>query len=151
MAITFPALRANSDKQPNIDQRPSVTLIPAVTGDSAWELNDMTIEADGDIGGNAVAQGAYARRYVPGLVQGHLYRITIGYVNTLMDITISMGGKLVYTVSGGSSGTAVQYIQPDDGDKLTIEHLGVGNYTGAIQSIIVEAVDPLNVDLIPDA
>lgn len=153
MAITFPALRTNSDKQPNIDQFPSVLLIPAVTGDPAWALNLMTIDAaDGGVGGNAVVQGAYAERHVPGLVQGHLYKMTITYVNSLIDVKIRCGGVLVHTMQSGQSKTLATYeFRPTDGNKLMFDHDTVGNYTGGSTYLKIEAVDPLNVDLIPDA
>lgn len=152
MAIKSPLQWANSDKQPNLEQFPSVLLVPAVTGDPAWALNLMTIEASGDVGGNAVAQGAYAERHVPGLVQGHLYKMTVSYVNTLIDVKISCGGVLVHTMQSGQSKTLKEYeFRPTDGDKLMFDHDTVGNYTGGVTYLKIEAMDPLNVDLIPDA
>ena len=153
MAITFPSLRVNTDKQPNLDQLPSVLLIPAVTGDPAWSLNLMTIETDaGDVGGNAVVQGAYAERYVPGLVQGHLYKMTLSYANSLIDVKIRCGGVLVYTMQSGSSKTNhVVYFRPVDGNKFKIDHDTVGNYTGGIVYLKIEAMDAWDVDLVPAA
>ena len=153
MAIKSPLQWENSDKKPNIEQHPSVVLVPAVTGDSAWALNLMTIETDaGDVGGNAVAQGAYAERHVPGLVQGHLYKMTVSYVNTLTDVKIRCGGVLVHTMQSGQSKTmAVYEFTPTDGKKLKFDHDTVGNYTGAVTYLKIEAKDPLNLDRIPDA
>jgi len=153
MAITFPAMRANSDKRPNLDQFPSVVLVPAVIGDPDWALNLMTIAVDGDIGGNPVVQGAYAERYVPGLVQGHLYKMTISFVNSgPVDVDIKCSGQTILTMEFGQSKTLAEYeFIATDGNKFKIDHALSGNYTGAVKYLKIEAMDPLNVDLIPDA
>jgi hypothetical protein len=154
MAITFPALRANSDKEPNLDQLPSVTIVPiAAVEEAKWTLNLMAIDsADGHVGGNAVVQGAYAERYVPGIVQGHLYKVTYSYINSLINVKVTLGGHTLFTMqSGQAKYDQVKYFTSNDGDKLKIDHDTVGNYTGGVLYLKIEAVDPLNIDLIPDA
>jgi len=145
--VTFPRQYENSDKNPDIDQLLTRTIVPAVVGDAAWTLNLMTIEADGDVGGNAVAVGAYAERWVPGVIQGHLYKVTIAHSFSLDTLVVTMGGQTLGTLSG--VGTAVFYVRPSDGDKLRFEHASGANFTGAITSCVVEMMDPMNVELVP--
>jgi hypothetical protein len=154
MAIKSPAQWANSDKKPNIDQRPSMVMVPiAAVEEAAWTLNNLTIDsADGHVGGNAVAQGAYAERYVPGLVQGHLYKVTYSYVNSLTNVKVTLGGHTLFTMqSGQAKYDRVTEFVFNDGDKLKVDHDTVGNYTGGVLYLKIEAMDPLNIDLIPDA
>jgi hypothetical protein len=133
-----------------VDQ-PNVVPIHA-DEEAAWSLNDMTIDSgDGHVGGNAVAQGAYATRYIPGLIPGHRYKVTLSWVNSLMDITVEMGGTHVVTIqSGQSKNDHVVYVRPVDTGPLRFDHLDVGNFTGGCTKFQVEQMDPIDFDLLPE-
>ena len=77
MAITFPKLYANSDKDPDIDFLITQTLVPAIGDTAFWTLTNFTIDGDGYIDASAVAVASQASRYSPGVLPGHLYKVTV--------------------------------------------------------------------------
>ena len=115
---------------------------------SKWSLNLMIIEADGDVGGPAVAVGAYAERQIPGVLVGHLYKVTVEYSISLDDIEVTLGGVQVMTLNGGSTETKVAYVRAG-GDLLKFSHDAGTNYTGAVMACSIEAMDPITPELIP--
>jgi hypothetical protein len=146
--ITFPHQWANSDKDPDIDQFLSQTVVPvnaARTG--KWTLTNFTIDGDGYIDASAVAVASLAERWVPGVLEGHLYKVVIVVAATDDDIVITMGGVAVGTIS--SSGTYTYYVRPSDGSPLKFAYPSGTTLTASITSVVVTAEDRINVDLIP--
>ena len=135
-------------KRPEIELWPDQpNIMPvAVSEESEWTLNLMQHEADGHIGGSALAQGASAERDIPGIIPGHLYRLSVKYSISLEDITVTLGGKTVMTLDGGSAETKHHYVVPINGEPLKFLHEAVGNFTGAIEEVSIEAMEPLSME-----
>lgn len=97
--------------------------------------------------------GSLAGTYVNALV-GDGALLTGG--TTVVDVTetTSGGGDLVITWGGVSvgtiitSGTYIYYVRPTDGDPLTFTTTTYAT-TASITSVITEAIDPMNLDLLP--
>ncbi len=115
---------------------------------SAWTLNLMTV-VSGDIDGSAVAVGAYAERQIPGILAGHLYRVTITYASTLDDIEVTLGGVSVMTLDTGQSETKVAYVRPINSEPLKFSHDAGTDYTGAVTACSIEAMEPVDPVLFP--
>lgn len=149
MAITFPHEWANSDKDPDIYQYLlSQVVVPvnaARTG--KWTLTNFTIDGDGYIDASAVAVASLAERWIPGVLEGHLYEVIIIVAATDDDIVVTMGGVAVGTIS--SSGTYTYYVRPIDGNPLKFDYPSGTTLTASITSVTVTAKDPINLDLIP--
>ncbi len=152
MAITFPLTGPifvdMNNTEPSFLHYVNQTLVPA-TGDTAfWTLTNFTIDGDGYIDASAVDAASVASRYTPGMIPGHLYKVTIIVAATDEDLVVTMGGVSVATIS--SAATYVYYVRPTDGDPLAITTTGVAT-TASITSVVIEAQDPINPDLIPVA
>jgi hypothetical protein len=139
----------DTSERPDIELYVDQLYVVPVNADEEthWTLNLMTIESDaGDVGGNAVAQGASAERYIPGIMAGHLYKITLSAISSLEDIVMTLGGTHVYTLSSGSNKTNhVVHVRPA-GNLLKFNHPNVGNFTGAVTAFSIEALDPIDLD-----
>jgi len=141
---------ANSDKDPDIDQYISQTVVPvnaARTG--KWTLDtNWTIDGDGYIDAAAAAAGTSAERWVPGVLEGHKHKIVI-VITTLNDpIDITMGG--VTLVTGlAAPGTYTYWFVPVDGSPLKFNYPTGAALILKIPSVVVTSHDPINLDLIP--
>jgi hypothetical protein len=125
--------------------------------EDAWTLNLMNIDwpaGPGHIEGGAVAVGAYAERYIPGLLDGHLYRITVHFAGSLDRLRVTIGEIILGHVgitAGGITETKIWTFRPMDGNHLLkFEHHDGSNFTGAVSIVKIEALDPMNLDLIPE-
>ena len=140
----------DTTQRPDIEMWMDQPNIVRVHPDEAsnWTLNLLTIEADGDVDGSAVAVGASAERRIPGIVDGHLYKVTITYASTLDDIVVTLGGTSVMTLDTGQSETKVAYVRPA-GNLLKFSHDAGTDYTGTITACSIEAMEPITPELIP--
>lgn len=148
MSITFVPRYIDYQKtEPDISFFITQTVIPIRSvSNSKWTLSGITIHADGYLDAVDVAQDSYAERYIPGIIEGHLYKVTI--VTGGGDaIDITMGGLTLET--GATAGTHIYYVRPADGNPLKFNYPGVPAASFTIESVIVEALDPINPDLIP--
>ncbi len=75
------------------------TLVPALGDTGFWTLSNFTIDGDGYIDSSAVAADSVASRYAPGIIPGHLYKVTIIVAATDEDLVVTMGGVSVATIS----------------------------------------------------
>jgi len=152
MAITFPLNGPRFDDfvntEPDTYFYVTQTLVPALGDTAFWTLTNFTIDASGYIDASAVAISSVASRYTPGMIPGHLYKVTIVVAATDEDLVVTMGGVAVATIA--SADTYVYYVRPTDGDPLAITTTAAAT-TASITSVIVEALDPINPDLIPVA
>jgi len=154
MAITFPLTGPvfvdMNNTEPSFLHYVNQTLVPAL-GDSAfWTLTNFTIDGDGYLDASAVAPSSLASRYTPGMIPGHLYKVTIVVDATDEDLLVSMGSVTIATIAGAAPGTYTYYVRPVDGYPLSIS-TSAGATTCSISSVTVEAQDPINPDLIPVA
>jgi hypothetical protein len=125
--------------------------------EDAWTLNLMNIDwpsGPGHVEGGAVAVGAYAQRYIPGLIDGHLYKLTIRLSASLDRLEITLGEISVGHIGNTGSGTVetkIFYVRPVSGNHLLkFEHAAGSNFTGAVTVVTFEALDPMNLDIIPE-
>ena len=161
MAITFnPQYVDQDDTRNDVPMYLQADPIPVISQDSedAWTLNLMTIDwpaGPGHVEGSAVAVGASAERYIPGIIDGHLYKVTVHISASLDRLKVSFGGNELGYVGATGSGkveTKVWYIRPTDGNHLfELEHVDGTNFTGAIEIVTFEALDPMNLDIVPEA
>jgi len=154
MAITFPLTGPvfvdMNNTEPSFLHYVSQTLVPALGDNAFWVLDEFTIDASGYIDATAVSAASVASRYTPGMIPGHLYKVTIVVDSNDEPFDITMGGLTVATIAGTSPGTYVYYLRPTDGDPLAFTTTEVAT-TAVISSVTVEAQDPINPDLIPIA
>lgn len=152
MAITFPLTGPvfvdMNNTEPSFLHYVNQTLVPALGDTAFWTLTNFTIDGSGYIDSSAVAAASVASRYTPGMIPGHLYKVTIIVAATDEDLVVTMGGVAVATIA--SANTYVYYVRPTDGDPLAFTTTAVAT-TASITSVTVEAVDPINPDLIPTA
>jgi len=147
--ITFRHEWANSDKDPDIEQYLSQTVVPVVAARTGkWTLTNFTIDGDGYLDASAVAAASLAERWIPGVIEGHKHklRIVIAAIDDPIDIT--MGG--VTLVTGlATPGNHHYWFVPVDGSPLKFNYPTGAGLTMSITSVVVELHDPINLDLIP--
>ena len=147
--ITFRHEWQNSDKDPDIEQyMPPQTVVPVVAARSGkWTATEWVVHADGQLRAVDVSQNSYIERWIPGVIEGHLYKVTIAADTAEANFIITMGGVTLATAL--TDGTIVVYVRPVDGSPLRFESTGVPIFSADITSVIVEAHDPINLNLIP--
>jgi len=146
--LTGPVFVDMNNTEPSYLHYVNQTLTPAVANAGFWSTLNFTIDGSGYIDASAVAASSVAFRYCPGMLPGHLYKVTIVVAATDEDLVVTMGGVAVATIS--SANTYVYYVRPTDGDPLAFTTTGVST-TASITSVVIEAQDPINPDLIPVA
>lgn len=114
-----------------------------------WTLaTNMTVVA-GVLTLTAVADAGVTKRNIPGLLEGHLYEMTI-VLDSIDDgaIQVDIGGDAVSDLT--SAGTFVSKFRPSYGNELvlTVDN-AASTITGAISSIQIRALDYVNFDLLP--
>jgi len=110
MTITYETQWDAGDDVHGVPMRPVVTPVP-VAVDSKWTLSNFTIAAT-FLDASAVAAGSYAERYIPGVLEGHLHKLTVvvdtlsgdNEVQTVSIDNASSGGT--FTLSLGTETTA---------------------------------------------
>lgn len=147
MGVTFnPQYVDQRDTINDVPMYPKHVAVPVVLN-AKWTLSNFTIDSSGYLDSSAVAAASYAERWIPGLLQGHLQKLTIVVAATDDDLVVTLGGIAVATIS--SAGTYIYRIRTTDGDKLKIATTGAST-TSSITSVVVEALDPMNLSLIPE-
>ena len=101
MAITYPTQWDAGDGVNDVSMLPVITPVP-VAVDAKWTLSNFTIAAT-FLDASAVAAASYASRFIPGVLEGHLYKVTIVVAATDEDLVVTMGGVAVGTM--GSADT----------------------------------------------
>ncbi len=125
------------------------TPVP-VADSSKWTFDDWTVGSDGHLKTNVdVGTGKYAERYIPGILDGHLYTITIVVGAATVDgLIITWRGQTLATIT--TADTYIYRVRPTTGGVLRFETAaGIAN-NWDISSIVIEAEDPMNSDLIPE-
>jgi len=114
-----------------------------------WTLGGNTVASSGSLVATASADAEVTSRNIPGMLEGHAYKVTV--VLDAID-----AGELVVTIGGVSvdalttAGTVVYWVRPTDGNKVTITvDNSASVITWTISSLIVEALDPISLDMIP--
>jgi len=150
MSITFrPRYIDYVQTEPDIGFYINQTPIPSVNDQADWTLNLFTWDGT-HLDGSNIAVGASAERFIPGLVAGHLYKLRIRWNSQLDPLNLYMGGVLVGTLTTGQAlHWDTHYFIAGLSPLLEIKHESGTNYSGTIQDIIIEAMDPINPDLIP--
>jgi len=117
MGITYPPQYNDyKDMAGEAGQFLSQTPVPVVAGINAkWTLTNFTIDSNGYLDASAVAAGSSALRYIPGVIQGHLYTVTIvvtavsgGGTNEVQTVGIdnaTTSGTFTLTYDGQTTGT----------------------------------------------
>lgn len=136
--------------EPDVPFYITQTPLPSVNDQADWTLNLFTWDGT-HIDGSAIAVGAYAQRYIPGIVANHLYRVRIQWNSQVDPLKLYLGGVLVGTLSGGANMRWDTFSVRPNNSLLEIKHESGANFSGTVQDIIIEAMDPINPDLIPDA
>ena len=157
MAITFDSQYDPGDARNDIPMYADMDIVPVVSqaSEDAWTLNLMTVSYPGDgyVEGSAVATGAYAQRYIPGIIDGHLYKLTVHISASLDRLEITFGDIAVGHIGNTGSGvveTKVFRFRPVDGNHLLkFAHDAGTNFTGAVEIVMFEAEDPMNPDIVP--
>jgi hypothetical protein len=146
MTISYETQWDAGDNVHGVPMRPVVSPVP-VAVDAKWTLVNFTVAAT-FLDASGVAAASSAARYIPGVLEGHMYKLTIVVDSTDEDLVVTMGGVAVGTIAGAAPGTYVYNVRPTDGDPLKIATTAVST-TAVVSSIVVECIDPLNIDLLP--
>lgn len=114
MGITFnPQYVSQLDTRNDIPMYPKHVTVPVATGYNAkWTLTNFTIST-GYLDASAVAPSSLASRYIPGMIQGHLQRLTVvvasvSGVNEVQTVGIdnaTTSGTFTLTYDGQTTGT----------------------------------------------
>lgn len=147
--LTGPVFTSMPNTEPSFLHYVNQIPVPAVGDTAFWTLTQFTIDGSGYLDAAAIASAGVASRYIPGVIPGHLYKVTIIVAATDDDIVVTMGGIAVGTMS--SAATYTYWVRPTDGDPLSFDWTPGTTLTASITSVVVEAQDPINPDLIPDA
>lgn len=113
MTISYPTQWDAGDDVHGVPMLALHTTIP-ITDNAKWTLSNFTISGGG-LDALAVAAASYAQRYIPGVVQGHLQKVTgvlasisgtaTNEVQTVMIDDLSSGGTFTLTYEGQETGT----------------------------------------------
>jgi hypothetical protein len=146
MTITYPTKWDDGDADNDVQMLPKITPVPvAVSG--KWTLSNITVDSNGYLDASAVAPASYAERYIPGVLEGHMYKVVVVIAAADDPITITMGGVSLGAPS--TAGTYTYYFRPTDGLPLKFNYGGAATLTASITSVVVQAVDPMKLDLLP--
>ena len=145
MAITYPTQWDAGDGRNDVPMQTVISPVP-VAVDAKWTLTNFTIAAT-FLDASAVAPSSLAERYIPGLLEGHLYKITIVVAATDNDLVVLFGDNTVVQTMG-SADTYIFYARPTNSGPFTI-YTTAGATTASITSVEIELVDPMNIDLLP--
>jgi len=111
MTISYPTQWDAGDNVHGVPMLSTVTPVP-VAVDAKWTLSNFTIAAT-FLDASAVAATSYASRYIPGVLEGHLHKLTIivdtlsgdNEVQTVGIDNASSGGTFTLAVEGVATGT----------------------------------------------
>jgi len=106
MTISYPTQWDAGDNVHGVPMRPVVTPVP-VAVDAKWTLSNFTIAAT-FLDASAVAASSYAARYIPAVLEGHQYKVTVvvdtlsgdNEVQTVGIDNASSGGTFTLTLDG---------------------------------------------------
>lgn len=114
-----------------------------------WTLATNTVATTGSLVGTAVADAGVTYRNIPGVLEGHAYKVTIVLDSIdAGELDLVFGGVTLDSMT--AAGTLVAWVRPTAGNQLSItidNPASVITYT--ISSIVVEALDPITLDMIP--
>jgi hypothetical protein len=146
MAITYPTQWDAGDGKNDVPMKTVITPVP-VAVDAKWSLTNFTIAAT-FLAAAGVAPASQAARYIPGLLEGHLYKITIVVAATDENLMVLFGDKTTIWKTMPSAATYTFYARPSDSGPFVI-YTSAGSTTASITSVEIELVDPANIDLLP--
>lgn len=128
-----------------VDQ-PNVVPV-AASEEAAWTLQGaITVDsADGFIRAVDVAQNSYAERAIAGLIEGHVYKVTITFSGGDV-IDISVGGVTLGT--DVAEGTYVYYVRPVTGSVVRFDYTKVPAGSFNIEAVATEAMEGIDFDLL---
>jgi len=106
MTVTYETQWDAGDNVHGVPMRPVCSPVP-VAVDAKWTLSNITIAAT-FLDASAVAAASYASRYIPGTLEGHLYKLTVvvdtlsgdNEVQTVGIDSASSGGTFTLSVEG---------------------------------------------------
>ncbi len=137
MAITYPTQYDAGDGDNDVPKRPVVSPVP-VAVDAKWTLSNVTIAAT-LLDASAVAAASYAKRYIPGVLEGHLHKLTVvvaalsgdNEVQTVSIDNASSGGTFTLTVEGvATAGIAWNAVAADVKSAIELITLATVAVTG---------------------
>lgn len=116
MTISYPTQWDAGDNVHGVPMQMIQTMVPVEAGFSTkWTLSNFTIDGSGYLDASAVAAASYAQRYVPGVLQGHLHKVTVvvasisgtatNEVQTVGIDNASSGGTFTLTYDSQETGT----------------------------------------------
>ena len=113
-----------------------------------WTATGWVVHTDGSLRAVDVDPGEFIERWIPGVLEGHLYEVTIVADSDESDLVITMGGLTLATAL--VDGTVVYECRPVDGSPLRFEYTGASTLAADVTSVTIEAKDPINISLIPE-
>jgi hypothetical protein len=116
-----------------------------VSEESKWTKTNFVFGTGGILQAIGVAQNSYIEREIPGVLAGHVYRVVVT-ISGGDVVTITMGGITLEV--GASAGVNVYDVRPTDGAPLRFEYVDVAAGSFTVDAITVEAIDPIELDLI---
>jgi hypothetical protein len=133
----------DTNERPDFGMWVDQSALPAKST-NGWTLTDSSIDGNGYLNTNGVGTDYDVYRNIPGVITGHLYKVTV----TCLSIggqtwTISLGGVTVAVFS--SPGTKTFAVRPTNGDVLNFHGPSAAVFTLAT----IEAMEPISLERIP--
>lgn len=126
------------------------SLDTALNLSADWILGANWSQGSGSLQATAADPATEIAKNIAGVFENHLYRLTFNVVAINRDIEIRFGGTLAPN-DLNSTGITVYTLRPIAGNFLSLRVAAGSPATIEIDSILVEALDPFNPDILPQS
>jgi hypothetical protein len=130
-------------EKPDIKIWVDQTAIPAKS-DDGWTFSASSFDENGYLVCARQSAGA-TYRDIPGIVEGHLYQVTIVVQSVALSFNVWFGEVLLGVIS--TPGTYTYGVRPISGSRLSF--IGESNSDGVFTLTTFEALDPIELERIP--
>lgn len=135
----------DTSERPDMHLWVDQTAIP-VKDDSEWTLGTNMVASSGSLVLSASPDGEVASRNIPGVLEDHVYKVTIVLDSIdAGELDVLLGGVEIPSLT--TAGTTVAYVRPTAGNLLSITvDNAASSITATISSIVIEAEDPIDIE-----
>lgn len=135
----------DTSERPDMNLWVDQTVIP-VKDDSEWTLGTNMVASSGSLVLTASPHAEVASRTIPGVLEDHLYKVTIVLDSIdAGELDVLLGGVVIPSLT--TAGTTTAYVRPTAGNLLsiTVDRPALA-ITATISSIVIEAQDPIDLE-----
>ena len=138
----------DTSEKPDVQLWIDQTAIP-VKDDTEWTLGTNMVASSGSLVLTASPDGEVAKRNIPGVLEAHLYKVTI-VVDSIDagELDVVFGGVAAGSLTAATTYTF--YVRPTGGNEvsITVDNTA-SSITSTISSLTVEALEPIKLERIP--